>query len=914
MVRVRRFLSLQASLQFAFGESLSSGSALSSVVFTTPTYNLVAPTSSSNCVCENESVADDLANLLGKTVDEAFSVFSAGLTPWNIVNDVQTIQHLFSDLKSQAGSIDCISYSTQAKLLSLLDQVLDIDHQLLEGLYSFGIVELIDDLLPALHLINEGISSIIVSVSGGLSLHPCCVLYAEVNSSEDFINKLNTIVDAINVLAPILHLPHVSGFGLTVSLTDCTSSTSSTGSTGTSSSEVSTTSSSSSISSSSSTRSVSSAAQSSSSISLPSSVPTTTIYPSISSSYSIPLPSSTSSCACDNSDVSELVLSSVHKAEDAVVEVLRAGISVFNLPGKINALQSVFEDLKDLASDIDCISYDLQSKLFSVLDSALQNVHELLEGVLSLGVVELIDQIAPGLALINEGLSTVTVKFTGGLSLHPCCVLWEEVETTQKFVDDLNNLIHKLNSISIIKLPDVYPFDLSISLKDCPTSSSTSESPATTSILLTTSSRLSTAPQSSTSIGSSGSSKAPSSSTSTRSSGLSTVRHSSTSTGSSGLSTGPHSSTFTGSSGSSKAPSSSISTRSSGLSTAPHSSSQGAQLTTSSRSPIVSGKSSPVPPSSIKHPASSLLTTTGLNVWNSTVSFSGTASTSVTDVGAPTDSGSSGTSSISGVSDVSTSGATGTPNSDGSGATGSGSGTVAATGASTGGSTTGTPAGSEAGTGTSATEGGASGAGVTTTAGLTYFTTYCPSPTTFTYGSSTYTVSGPTTLTITECPACSGGAPTGISTDNAGAEGTESGAAGITITSELTYFTTYCPSPTTFTHDSSTYTITEPTTLTLTGEPSSSRYTYTPQSGGEISEVSKSAGTGATSPSPTAETYSGIGSPSATPAPQKSSGNVSPLAELSSSPEASVAVANAATNVKSLSGAFGIALAAILIL
>lgn len=39
----------------------------------------------------------------------------------------------------------------------------------------------------------------------------------------------------------------------------------------------------------------------------------------------------------------------------------------------------------------------------------------------------------------------------------------------------------------------------------------------------------------------------------------------------------------------------------------------------------------------------------------------------------------------------------------------------------------------------------------TMTADVTYFTTYCPSPTTFTHGSSTYTVTQATTLTIEDC-------------------------------------------------------------------------------------------------------------------------------------------------------------------
>lgn len=41
--------------------------------------------------------------------------------------------------------------------------------------------------------------------------------------------------------------------------------------------------------------------------------------------------------------------------------------------------------------------------------------------------------------------------------------------------------------------------------------------------------------------------------------------------------------------------------------------------------------------------------------------------------------------------------------------------------------------------------------GTTKTANATYFTTYCPSPTTFAYGSSTYTVTEATTLSIEDC-------------------------------------------------------------------------------------------------------------------------------------------------------------------
>lgn len=46
-----------------------------------------------------------------------------------------------------------------------------------------------------------------------------------------------------------------------------------------------------------------------------------------------------------------------------------------------------------------------------------------------------------------------------------------------------------------------------------------------------------------------------------------------------------------------------------------------------------------------------------------------------------------------------------------------------------------------------------SGHNVTTTTEIvTAYTTYCPEPTTFVEGTSTYTVTAPTTLTISDCP------------------------------------------------------------------------------------------------------------------------------------------------------------------
>lgn len=48
----------------------------------------------------------------------------------------------------------------------------------------------------------------------------------------------------------------------------------------------------------------------------------------------------------------------------------------------------------------------------------------------------------------------------------------------------------------------------------------------------------------------------------------------------------------------------------------------------------------------------------------------------------------------------------------------------------------------------------------TVTAEKTYFTTYCPSPTTFTHGTGTYTVTEATTLSIEDCDCTKSSAPT----------------------------------------------------------------------------------------------------------------------------------------------------------
>ncbi|PBP15874.1 chitin recognition protein [Diplocarpon rosae] len=82
------------------------------------------------------------------------------------------------------------------------------------------------------------------------------------------------------------------------------------------------------------------------------------------------------------------------------------------------------------------------------------------------------------------------------------------------------------------------------------------------------------------------------------------------------------------------------------------------------------------------------------------------------------------------------------------------------------------------------------------------YTTFCAEPTTFTYGAKTFTVTEPTTITVTDCP-CTYSVPMSDYTEYT------------TITTDI--LTTICPSPTVITQGTHTYTITEATTLTLTG-------------------------------------------------------------------------------------------------
>lgn len=94
---------------------------------------------------------------------------------------------------------------------------------------------------------------------------------------------------------------------------------------------------------------------------------------------------------------------------------------------------------------------------------------------------------------------------------------------------------------------------------------------------------------------------------------------------------------------------------------------------------------------------------------------------------------------------------------------------------------------------------GVSGSAPSTSGVVTEYTTFFPFPTTFTQGSSEYTITKATTLTLTTSIAYT----------------SESASLTVSQPELISQYTTFFPSPTTFSHGSSTYTITEATTLTL---------------------------------------------------------------------------------------------------
>ncbi|GMM50849.1 Spi1 protein [Starmerella bacillaris] len=108
--------------------------------------------------------------------------------------------------------------------------------------------------------------------------------------------------------------------------------------------------------------------------------------------------------------------------------------------------------------------------------------------------------------------------------------------------------------------------------------------------------------------------------------------------------------------------------------------------------------------------------------------------------------------------------------------------------------------------------------GPTETIAISKFTTYCSAATTFTYGSQTYTITEPTVLTLESCTLDTRFDSSGTSKAEQ-IPGSKTTKAGVTKTEIVTAFTTYCPGPTIFTMQGRTYTVTSPTTITITDCP-----------------------------------------------------------------------------------------------
>lgn len=182
------------------------------------------PTSTSSCQCNNEDIPDEIVNVLSEAINATASAFQSGINIFDLSDHNNTLQSLFNELTNISGEIDCISYNSQSEILNLVSEALEISHQVLEGINSSGIAKSISPLIPGLNLTLEGFSSIIVQVGGGLSRQPCCVLWSDVNASSKYINDVNNIIDKVNTLLPTGKLGHVSGFDLSFSSGNCSTS------------------------------------------------------------------------------------------------------------------------------------------------------------------------------------------------------------------------------------------------------------------------------------------------------------------------------------------------------------------------------------------------------------------------------------------------------------------------------------------------------------------------------------------------------------------------------------------------------------------------------------------------------------------------------------------------------------------
>lgn len=165
------------------------------------------------CQCNQENGVAEIADGLEKVLDNLKRSVEAPFEIFNLPLLISNVQGIFENLNDQGKDIRCFDFKAQSYIFGALDQVLDILHQLLEGVNSSGLVQLANQTVPGLQVINDGISGLVVSLNGGLTLQPCCIFEAKFQESKKSLDEWNTIIDSFNAFSGE-HVPHVSNFSI----------------------------------------------------------------------------------------------------------------------------------------------------------------------------------------------------------------------------------------------------------------------------------------------------------------------------------------------------------------------------------------------------------------------------------------------------------------------------------------------------------------------------------------------------------------------------------------------------------------------------------------------------------------------------------------------------------------------------
>lgn len=160
-------------------------------------------------------------------------------------------------------------------------------------------------------------------------------------------------------------------------------------------------------------------------------------------------------CQCNEENGFAEMADALGQLVSGVVNLVDGGLEVAFLPALVVDLETSFSNLKNFAKDVNCVSFKTQSTIFELVDKLLNLLHQIFEGVESLPSSGLLNDIVPGLKIITDGLSSLMIQFTGGLSLQPCCILDGSVNVTTGYVDELNGVIDQLNKVLVLKIPEV---------------------------------------------------------------------------------------------------------------------------------------------------------------------------------------------------------------------------------------------------------------------------------------------------------------------------------------------------------------------------------------------------------------------------------------------------------------------------